>query len=317
MPDPVLFAKAMGTAALLSAMVLWISAWPWKTPRASRVEVGSLIGLAVGFSAGCWILGTRLHWPPRQDLDRLLVLVLPTVFMVETAVQFAGVRPWLAWLPRLLVVAGTARVLLHGSSYLASSPGSATGGWPLVHTWVILGGLAGFQLILWVLLDLLAVRVPGTSETLCLAVTIAGAALAIMLSGYATGGQIGLPLAAAFGGIACASMTVSSPSRSRSLLGPAVVGLASLLMIGYFFGELTRPHFLLLLAVPLLAWVPEVPFLRHMPLWLHGVLRVLIIGLAVAGIVLHAQTRFAAASGPAAQPGIPGSSAQDYLDFGR
>ena len=69
--------------------------------------------------------------------------------------------------------------------------------------------------------------------------TSAGAALAVMLSGYASGGQVGLPLAAAILGAAAAAMVLPRTLKVAGPPGVAVVGLFSLLVIGRFFGELT------------------------------------------------------------------------------
>ena len=59
------------------------------------------------------------------------------------------------------------------------------------------GALALGQAVSWALLVLLARRSPGVSLTIGLAIVIGGSAITIMLSGYATGGQAGLPLSAA------------------------------------------------------------------------------------------------------------------------
>ena len=83
-----------------------------------------------------------------------------------------------------------------------------------------------------------------------------------MLSRYASGGQIGLPMAAGLLGASVAALVLPGPSRGTGPIGVAVVGLFSLLVIGHFFGELTTAHAILLLCTPLLGWLPE---LRYAP----------------------------------------------------
>ena len=97
----------------------------------------------------------------------------------------------------------------------------------------------------------------------------------------------------------------------------AIVGLFSLLVIGRFFGELTSAHAILLFCAPLLGWLPELPYVRRLPPWTHGLNRVILVGILVFAIVADAQRKFVANSN-AATPSAPEEpSMQDYLDFGR
>jgi len=317
MPDPILIVSAMGLAGAVAAVVLWICGWPWRAARPTRVSTGWVLGVGVGFILGCWILGIWPHWPLRQDQDRLLGLVIPAVMVVELLAAFPKVPRWLIWPLRLVVVSSGAPVLLHGSSYLTDLAGPGTREWSPARAWLILGSLAVAQAGVWALLALLARRAPGLSHLVCLAVATAGAAVTVMLSGYATGGQIGLPLAAALLGVSVASVVLPRPSRGTGPIGVAVVGLFSLLVIGLFFGQLTTAHAILLLCSPLLGWLPELPYLRRLPLWARGLARVILVGALVSAVVVHAQRKFVedfrSPSGSA--PKEP--SIQDYMDFGR
>ncbi len=113
-----------------------------------------------------------------------------------------------------------------------------------------------------------------------------------MLSGYATGGQLGLPLAAALAGGAIVALAASSLRLSSSWVGPAVVGWFSLLVIGHFFGELTLIHAVLLFVAPLLGWLPELPYVRALRPWAKGLLRIVLVAAMVAAIVFHALNVF-------------------------
>jgi hypothetical protein len=186
-------AQAMGLALAASALVLGLCTW-WsrrrKTPLSPWIEAGWVLGTAAGFYLGCRLLGTWPHWPPREDLDRLLAIIIPAVLVVELLAAWPKVPGWLAWALRLAIVGCGARVLLHGSSYLAGAPAQA---WSPAQTAMILGSMAGAQAAAWILLVQLAHRAPGISTVVGLAMAVGGSALTIMLSGYATGGQAGSP----------------------------------------------------------------------------------------------------------------------------
>jgi hypothetical protein len=319
MPDPILMTQATGLAFVAAAVMLGIYVGRGRRRAIDPVwvDVGWVVGLGVGFYAGWWVLGIRPHWPLAEDLDRLLAIVVPAVLAVELVSAFPRVPRWLSWVLRLAVAGGVARVLLHGSTYLASPAEAGALTWPPALAWLVLGLLAAAQAVVWGLLDLLARRSPGVTLTIGLGIAIGGSAIAIMLSGYATGGQAGLPLSAAVLGASAAAMVPGSPARSRltAPIGVAVVGLSSLLIIGRFFGELRTDHAVLLFLSPLLAWVPEIPGLRRMPAWARGLTRVLLVALLVSAVLGDAVRRFVERSAPSA-PGSDDSSAEDfYKDY--
>jgi hypothetical protein len=320
MPDPILMTQAMGLAFAAAAVMLGIYAG-WGRRRAADpiwIDAGWVMGLGVGFYAGCWVLDIRPHWPPAEDLQRLLTIVVPAVLAVELLSAFPRVPQWLAWVLRLAVAACLGRVLLHGSVYLAAPADAGSQTWPPALAWLILRLLETAQMVWWALLVLLARRSPGVSLTIGLAIAIGGSAITIMLSGYATGGQAGLPLSAAILGASAVTMIPNSPARSRMIapIGVAIVGLSSLLVIGRFFGELRTDHAVLLFLAPLLAWIPELPRLRRLPTWARGLTRVILVAVVVTGVLGDAARRFAATSAPSA-PGSDESSAEDfYKEYG-
>jgi hypothetical protein len=133
---------------------------------------------------------------------------------------------------------------------------------------------------------------------------------------YLVGGQAGLPLSAALLGASIAATVLPDASRSVAPIGVAVVGLSSLLVVGCFFGELRTDHAVLLFAASLLAWLPELPRLRRLPPWGRGLLRVLLVGLVVSGVLADAARRFIGNAGPSGTPGAKEPTAEDYLNFG-
>ena len=156
-----------------------------------------MLGTGAGFSLGCCMLGKIPHWPPVEDQDRLLLLVLPAVIVVELLGALPKVSRWIIWPLRVALAAGVAPVLLHGTSYLSEQAGPDTAAWSTAQACLILGGLAASLVLLWALLTVLSARVSGVSTAVCLAIASAGAGLAVMISGYMSGGQNGLALSGA------------------------------------------------------------------------------------------------------------------------
>jgi hypothetical protein len=317
MPDPVVIVTAIFVALAVAGLVLGILCWPNRPNRAALFDMGWVVSIGAGFFFGCLILGIRPHWPPREDLDRLLVVVLPAVVVVELLAARPQIPRWLVWPSRFLLVAGGARVLLHGTSYITDITGPGTSEWSPGLAWLIFGTMAAIEATVWSLVSLLARRTAGLSVAVCLAVTSAGAGVTVMLSGYNTGGQVGLPLAAALIGATATAFFLPRTSRAPGPLGLPVVGLFSLLVIGRFYGELTSPHAVALFCAPVLGWLTELPYVRRLPAWGRSLARVAIVGALVFAIVVTAQAKFfkdfQSPSGRA--PDQP--SVHDYLNFGR
>jgi hypothetical protein len=94
-----------------------------------------------------------------------------------------------------------------------------------------------------------------------LALTSGAAGISTMLSGYLSAGMLALPLAATCGTVA----VVGRGALGHAGAGGVVVGLvclASILVMGRFFGALSTLHALLLAAAPLLGWIGEISMLR-------------------------------------------------------
>ena len=97
-------------------------------------------------------------------------------------------------------------------------------------------------------------------------------------------------------------------------LGVGVVGLFGLLVMGRFFGELSTPRAALLLAAPLLCWLPELPPVRRLKLWQRGLVRVALVAVPVALVVAGVREKPSEDSAPPVSPNEP--SSQDYRDYG-
>ena len=233
-----------------------------------RLALGGALGTGVGCAIGCYLLQQKPRWSLAEDQDRLLTLLLPLAVLVECVAAFRKVPRWLACGLRLLLAASAAPILLHNSRYITDQAGPGTRDW---STWTIVEVLGGLGLLLsaaWASLGLLMHRAPGRSVPLALALLGFSAGMTIMLSGYLSAGELGLPLAAALVGIVLASFVCSPLPALTAPLGVGVVALFGLLVIGRFFGSLTTSHALLLFAAPQLCWLPELPYLRKLrPSW--------------------------------------------------
>lgn len=310
MPDPIVMSRATGVALLTAAVILGLAAWWGRRRQAGTIwpDIGWVVGIGAGYYLGCWMLEFVPRWPIREDLDRLLGLVIPAVLIVELLGAFPRVPRWLTWALRTIVAGLSARFLLHGSIYLT---GPAASAWSASQEGLILGSIATVEAAAWVLLARLARRHAGASLPIALAIAIGAASVSVMLSAYLAGGQAGLPLSAAVLGASLAALAFSDASRSLAPVGISVVGLGALLVIGRFFGELRTDHAILLFAAPLLAWLPELPKMRNLQPWGRGVLRVVLVGLVVSGVLADAGRRFAArAAAGASKSGEP--SLEDY-----
>jgi hypothetical protein len=317
-PDPLLIFKASTAAATVAVLVLLVFGWPWKAPRQALVAAGGALAVGGGFLAGGWLLGGHWHLPPQDDQDRLFLWLLPAVVVAEVLAAAVGRLVWLSWMLRLPVAAGAVPILLHGSIYLTDLSGPGTREWSAEQTWLILSALAATLVCGWALLDQLAGRTGGRAVLVTLALACLGAGLTIMLSGYASGGQLGIPLAAGVGGAAILSFLLKGTPDWRGSIGVGIVVLFGLLVSGRFFGSLTTTNAALLFAAPLVAWLPELPLVRRVGPRLRGFARVALSAVPVAIVVLLAVQKFNAASKPpSATTNSPEPSLRDYLDYGK
>jgi hypothetical protein len=311
MPDRDLLLHATGVAAAVAAGLLLLCSWPWRSRERTPAAVGWVLGIGMGFLVGCWMLGARPKFPPREDLDRFLLVLIPLAILIELIAALQNVPRSIIWILRSGLTAGAARILLHDSIYLTDLAGPGTSEWTDDEARQVLSGLAAALLLLWVVLDLLRWKAPGRALPLALALACAGAAGTVILSGYASGGLLGLPLAASLTGATLASCLLARPSGVSGSPGVGVVGLFGLLVSGRFFGYLTTPHAVLLFAASLLCWLPELPYVRRLRPWIRGILRIALVALPVTFVVLQAYQRFQEKS---QQPSQPGDTLdQDYL----
>jgi hypothetical protein len=316
MPDPIRILEAMGLAALVAGVFVLGFGLPWRAPNAARVGIGGVLGLAAGILTGCWRMDALPSWPPGEDHDRLLLLLLPLVGVVEIVIGVASRPQWLPWFLRLIVAAGAAPVLLYGSSYVTDLTGPGSREWSPAQTVLIFASLAFLLAVVWWAMWLLTKRSACRSVPVLLALVSTGAAVTILLSGYANAGQTGLNLPAALVGVTFASFALKGTPQMNGVVGVGLVALFALLIQGRFFGHLSTTHALLLMGAPLLAWCAEIPSLRRRSSLAHRFVRVILPLIPVAVALILAQRQFMADSGKTGKESSE-PSADDYLDFGK
>lgn len=211
MPDPVVILKAMSMAAALAAVILGIFGWRGRTGQSAWINAGWALSVAAGLYLGCWILGIWPHWPPRRPgpfagrgdsghrCGRVVLSVSQDSTLVHLDVAFGDRGRWGSGI--------TTWVGLHHRPDRAGDERMVTGSdWAyLFGTGRDRGGGVGRS-------QRPRCQAPGSSVPLSLAIVIAGSAVTIMLSGYSTGGQVGLPLAAALTGATVHLGTITSNS---------------------------------------------------------------------------------------------------------
>ena len=307
MPDPVAILWAMAAAGAVAAVVLLAG---------SRLRDGSATGgplaVGLGFVAGAWMLGFHPRNLLATDQERLLLVVVPLAVAVESWLTRVSLSPAAAALLRGSMALAAGPLLLLGSVYLTGG----AGGWSGWERLIYLSALGMLILIPWLALTRLQQLEPSPAIGMALAATSLAAGMTTMLSGYASAGQLALPLAAALATAALATRTATSPGMPGAV-GVGWICLAGLLVIGRFFGSLTTLHGLLLGATPLLCWLAEYKALSAWHIWPRRLLLVALILLPLGTVVWQAQGSFVAHSGSPLPGAGPAPSMQDYLDFGR
>jgi hypothetical protein len=291
MPEPLLYLKASGAAAIVSAVFMLTMTAVRRTPGVAWIHSTCVVAIGLGLAVGYYVLSLSVASPPMNGLDRLLVIVVPAVLGIELIAGLQSVPPWVAWSLRIGLAASMPRILLHGSVYLSGDSESTV--------WLagaILVGCGALLAALWSLLSWLSRRSPGVSIPIALSLTIQCAGLTVMMAGYIKGGAAAFPIVATLLAVAIAARLVTKRFAVASVDAPAigigVVGLFGLLFIGRFFGELSTSCTLVLLLAPLLCWATETPFLRDRKPWLVGSLRVVLVAIPLVVVLVVAKREF-------------------------
>lgn len=294
MPEPLLYLKAMGAAAVVSAMFMLAMVSVRRTANTTWWNQACVPGIGLGLAVGYSVLSFQPAWPPVNGLDRLLTIVIPAVLGIEFIAGFQHTPRWVAWFMRMILVAIIPRILLHGSVYLSGSDD----GWTLWQSGTILAVCSVLLAGLWSLLSLLSVRSPGVSLSLALCLAIQCTGVTVMMAGYIKGGAAALPLVATILATTAGVWLISRRSTTTAsfhvpaIMGLGVVGLFGLLFIGRFFGRLSTGAALTMLLAPLLCWATETLPVPHQKPWLVGTLRLLLVAIPLVVLLVLAKIAF-------------------------
>jgi hypothetical protein len=294
MPDPLLYLKAMGASAIVSATLVLAMAWRRRPAGPASMNLACVLGMGAGLAVGDSLLGLQPGWPPVNGLDRLMRIVVPAALGLELVAGFPRVPASMVWFLRASLAAAVPRILLHGSVYLTGT-GSEWTPWQLVAAWI-----ASSLLLIgcWSLLCRLSQRSAGVSIPLALGLATLCAGATIMMAGYIKGGAAALPVAATIAATAISTRSAvrrsvsSSNSGSSAIIGIGSVSLFGLLFVGRFFGRLSSSSAVVMLLAPLLCWVTELPSLRQRKPWFVGMLRVVLVAIPLAVVLAFAKLAF-------------------------
>lgn len=294
MPDPVLYLKAMASAAIASAVCVLAMAWFFRPGNQSWHRAGSVLSVVCGMAAGCHVLTIHIALPPVSGLDRLLSVILPAIALIELISCCDRFPNWLAWTLRLTVAIATPRILLHGSIYLNADDDT----WSRADTVVIPACSALLLSAVWVLHGKLSHRTSANLSLVALSLTIPVAGATVMMAGYLKGGEVTFPLTAALLTTTLTSWLLTRPVDSDgrpaglAIAGIGVVGLCGVLFVGRFFGRLPTGYALILLSAPLLSWTSQWPRLKRCRPWVVTVVCLLIVAIPLAIVLWMAKRDF-------------------------
>ena len=320
MPDPRLFIQGLVVATVASLLVtgalLRLRPGPAGSGWGGRQAAGW--GALAGLVAGWWRLGYPLPWPPTTGLNRLLVIVLPALLMVDwvCARVFGWREPGAAgnglWGPRLTwrgcLCLGICSltipvVLLWNSVHLG---GAGSGPWlPVRGAAFVATGLC-LALGGWSL-QRLADRPYGVVVPLSLAAAIFAGGLCVLLAGYIKGGAVAFPLAGSLLGVLAASaggplMGRLDPGTMRSIrqccVAWGICALYGVLLVGCAFGKLPGTRALLVGLAPLAAWASQPPALGRLASSWRMAVGLAVVALLLLGAIVAGQQEFERTMGP-------------------
>ncbi|HVW01086.1 MAG TPA: hypothetical protein VHB77_12125 [Planctomycetaceae bacterium] len=256
-----------------------------------RVPVGTALGALISIAVGLMVLGVRCHWPPSEDQDRLLLILVPLALLADV-VAGATLLRWPGLLLRALVCAACGPVMLWGSIHVsdAAGPGSRLLSVPTI---LLLGAVAtALVASAWRLMLHAQEPLPRPAIGLALAMTLGAASAATLLSGYASAALTGMILTTAIAGTAVGAALIPGDDV-RPPLGLPLAALAGVLLQGRFFGELNSLYAISLWITPLLATAIVLIAARGRRPWGKCAVLWLLVAAACATVVLLTYREFA------------------------
>lgn len=310
MPDPVSMMLAFAGGTALAGLVIVAG---HLLSRDGLAATGA-VAVGLGFLLGAFVLGIRPSFPPREDLDRLLLILLPIAVGAEVGAVLLSRWPWAGWALRACVALMAGRIILDGTIYIADIAGPGTREWSPTYETLLLGGIATSLLITWRLLIGQKKEDASRWTGILLSLAIGMSGVVIMLSGYATAGQLSFPLAGSLLG----GLLLARSREVTGLISVGIVGLFALLMLGHFFGTLTPTNAALLFSSPLVASLLQRVRPTKFTSWQRRTLQFSLGAVPLVLAFILAQQKFAHdARSTATTATSDNSSADDYMSFGK
>ena len=242
-----------------------------------------LCSVVAGAILGHAVLGLWPRWPPANALDRLLAIGLPAAIVLLLIGKWLGNSPRLKRALDVLFALGFVRILLHRSVYLQDEPAG---------TIVFLAISAGLLLMIQTQVTRIWDRTQQASILLTSAVTLGSAGLLVLMAGYIKGGSAAFPWAAAIAGVTIAACSTKRRADLKGVLGLTNLILFGILFIGRFFGGLTTDCALLVLLIPALVWVQELPVIRNWGTWQKECVYLSLVAVTLLAVLLSAKRVF-------------------------
>jgi hypothetical protein len=161
-------------------------------------------------------------------------------------------------------------------------------------------------LVMWALIEPIAVRSPGPAAPMIITLIAIGSTFLLMLSAEANAGLMSTPVSGTAAGAALAAAIVAmAKSNNLSLSrGPVLLWLTMLgCMFAYLWisdDELPVKYLCWLASVPLLAWIPEIGPIHRLKWWKRESIRLVLVAIPVVmtmALAFREHKQAAAASG--------------------
>lgn len=300
MPDMLVLLEATAVAAIVGLVVGMLGSRKSSAP--ALVNFRLTLAVAAGLLLGSLVLKGLPNFPPTEDRDRLLLLLLPLVALAQLTSDLLARWPIAKWLCHGGVAFSSLPILLHGTNYLGSEPTKPV---------LVLAGIAALLWLYWSLMTPLAKHVPGwVGVSMVLSAFASG--VAILLSGYMSAGLLGFVLGAGLAGVTLATWICKTDEYP---VGIAIVGNFSLVAMGAYFGTLPIWVAATLLFAPLLLWTMELPGICRLPRAARVLASLVCVTVPLGGAVARSMQSFQQDSVQTST--APEPSADDYLNFGR
>jgi hypothetical protein len=295
----------VGVVPCAAAAVAMLIARRWALrPRAAwaaSVAMGYVVGQIALVGRAGFLAALSALIMPREARDWLPWAVLLAAGATIWVAHAGDARRWIGHVLAVVIVLSAPWRLLGGSVWLVSR-------WSAGQQLFALAGLAGAMGIVWWLLEAAEDDDQPLVRSLLLILVAVGAAVVVTLSGSFSYGQLcGVVAAAMTGALIPGVLKHTSPTKTPFARSPNGLGgaagvvtfsLGGLILLGYFYTELTAPN-ALLLAIAVVAAGGRLPMAPGMGPGLRAAARIAVCLVPLLIAVIQAYvTRMAGPASP-------------------